>query len=774
MERHWFERKPLPFAGDSGGAVEIYAAPGEAAEVRFAAERIIGLARDEGYRWREIGVVCSDLEAYLPLIESIFPQYKIPVFSDKMDAVSEKPLAGCIGALSDSIRYGYRGADVMRLLRTGLLPFPLEDCDLMENYLRRWNPRGSRFSGTGDWTRPLSGWHNEPTEAESLELERLNALRKHISRGVKALTAGKTARSCAESLRYALEVLMVPEGIERRTSELLDAGEGKLANECGQMWELFIQGAEQCAGILGDEAMDCHEFCELFLLVLSGYSVGSIPASLDRVHVGDQGRFPRVPLPVLIYIGASADRVPARPGSGGLLTAEERAALTEAGCEMPPDPPARVERELYNLYTACTLPSKKLILTYTAAQMVKGDGRADVADKLCDVFGLCPSPVPPPSLPLTPYPISKSRLSGTNSAALYGNTLRISASRMEKFSLCPFAYFCRYGLKAEARPEHGFTPLDVGREIHAILEKCARYAMERGGFECVPREELVFFAETEATAGLEKVLRNAATPRLLAQSRRLVNTAKLLADKLWDEFIQSKFAPLGFEMFVEGAEIALSNLPQGAPSSYQLRGIADRVDGYRKDGTLYLRVVDYKTGGKTFSLDDVYNGISAQLPLYLFLLCNPHAPPSSFPQQTLGAASLCPGGLLYVQTRNLILNPGAKHSGLLLGDAEILEAMDGRLRKGEGVLPVSFNKDGSFSKRSAVASPEELERLKKQVGRLARGTARGIAEGLVDAMPLDLRDAPCERCEYRAACLFDEDADERRPYVTIAKDGDDT
>jgi ATP-dependent helicase/DNAse subunit B len=52
------------------------------------------------------------------------------------------------------------------------------------------------------------------------------------------------------------------------------------------------------------------------------------------------------------------------------------------------------------------------------------------------------------------------------------------------------------------------------------------------------------------------------------------------------------------------------------------------------------------------------------------------------------------------------------------------------------------------------------------VGQLARGTARGIAEGRVDAMPLGLRDTPCERCEYRAACLFDENTDNVRPYIT--------
>jgi ATP-dependent helicase/nuclease subunit B len=745
MERVWFDRRAALFAGDAGGALEAYVASSEAGEARFAAERVLRLARDEGYRWRDIGIVCSALEDYLPLIESIFPLYKIPYFSDKMDDAADKPLSRCINALSDCTRYGFRQDDVMRLLRTGLLPFSLEDCDLMENYLRRWNPRGSRFSGDADWVRPLSGWRKEPSETDIKELKRLNALRRHITNAAKVLSKEK-------KLSTALELLGVPEGLERQAAALLEAGEGKLASECGQMWELFIKAAEQCSAILDGEQVDCHEFCELCLLVMSGYSVGSIPASLDRVNVGDQGRFPRIPFKVIIYIGVSADRVPARPGGGGLLSLEERAALAGAGCEMPPDPPAKIEREFYNLYTACTLPSQKLILTYTGANNTKDDGRAEIIGKLCGIFDLRPLPVPPPSIPIYQMPpVVNCPLSAANVTALYGKSLRVSASRIEKFSLCPFAYFCRYGLKAEGRPEPGFAPPDVGVEIHAILEGCTRYAMERGGFRSVPREELVYFAEVSAKEGIEKLMRfgNAATPRLLAQGVRLAGAAKLLAGKLWDEFTESKFSPVGFEMFAEGKPSLLSGLPQDAPSSYILRGNADRVDGYRKDGAHYLRVVDYKTGGKTFSLADVYNGIGAQLPLYLFLLCGNGG---------------TPGGMLYVQTRELTLNPNAKHSGLLPDDAELLEAMDGRLKSGQGVLPVSFNKDGSFSKKSSVASPEEFERLRKQVERLTYETAHGIAKGCTDVVPLDLRESPCRWCEYRAACLFDEETDQRRPY----------
>jgi ATP-dependent helicase/nuclease subunit B len=747
-------------------SVELYSAAGEAEEVRFAAERIVRLARDEGLRWRDIVVLASDYSAYAPLIESIFPQYGIPFFSDGMD--TPKPLPRCIRAVADCLTYGFRAADVTRLLRTGLLPTPPEDADLMEDYLRRWNPRGNRFSGGRDWTRSPEGY-GEPDERALAELVRLNLLRRQIASGVKMLR-GKTARQCAEGLYAALEALGVPAGMAAREKALSEAGEPKLANEVSQMWELFCRTLEQCVLVLGEAPTTPADFCELCLTVLSGYSVGSIPAALDRVHTGDQGRLARIPVPVVLYLGADSERVPARGGADGLLSGEERAALAGIGCELPPDPPARIGREQYNLFTALALPQKKLIGSYP----LSGGSSADCIERLSRAYSVPVVPVPPPTLPADPAEVSGGPLSGANTAALYGKTLYLSASRLEAFYLCPFSYFVRYGLNARRRPEPGFTPLDVGRELHLILERCARYAKERGGFGHITRQEMLDFAVNEASARLNAMLSD--TPRLLAQGERLAKTAGMLAGRLWEEFTNSRFAPLDFELALTGRETPLPGVPPGAPSSYIPRGIADRIDGWRRDGTLYLRVVDYKTGGKAFSLTDVYHGVGAQMPFYLTLTLENAA-------ERYGAETAEAAGAFYVPSRDVAvrsskpLSPeearleaaaALRHKGLVLDDPGVLEAMDSRLYSADGTLPVSFNRDGSLAKKTLAASPEQMRLLQGHIRKLTRGMARSVAGGTVEARPLGLRDSPCDRCDCRAACQFDSAAGSFRAVTAFS------
>ena len=49
----------------------------------------------------------------------------------------------------------------------------------------------------------------------------------------------------------------------------------------------------------------------------------------------------------------------------------------------------------------------------------------------------------------------------------------------------------------------------------------------------------------------------------------------------------------------------------------ELRGIVDRIDYFEDEDNIYLKVTDYKSGMKTFQLEDICHGLSLQLVVYL-------------------------------------------------------------------------------------------------------------------------------------------------------------
>ena len=187
-----------------------------------------------------------------------------------------------------------------------------------------------------------------------------------------------------------------------------------------------------------------------------------------------------------------------------------------------------------------------------------------------------------------------------------------------------------------------------------------------------------------------------------------------------------------------------------------MRGIVDRLDILRRDGKVYVRVADYKTGSKNFSLEEVLAGHNVQLLLYLFSICASNGSPFYQKLAPFGE-ELVPAGAVYFSARpgeasspvpldEATAREEAKQSisrrGIILRDDDIIRAMDkdvsGRF------IPVTMNKDGSYSKHSSLAT-RLIGALQQAAGRLKSGQAcsRPVRRG---------SRLPCDSCPMRAVC----------------------
>ena len=149
--------------------------------------------------------------------------------------------------------------------------------------------------------------------------------------------------------------------------------------------------------------------------------------------------------------------------------------------------------------------------------------------------------------------------------------------------------------------------------------------------------------------------------------------------------------------------------------SLEVGGKIDRVDGYIKDGRLYLKVVDYKTGSKSFHLSDVLYGLNMQMFLYLLML--EKGASSTLlrqAQQRLGQAadSIEVGGALYVPAKDPFvaaaqgedegkvrerLDKARRRIGIVNGDDGVLDALEHTQEGKFRFLPVARGKTGELS-----------------------------------------------------------------------------
>ena len=803
--------------------IELYAMNDIVSECELAAARVLDmLRRDKTLRCRDIAVTAGDFKKYEAICESVFRLYGLPVYISGKTDIMQRSVVTLVTEALEIVTGSWLYRNVFRYLKTNLTGIERHHIDLLENYCVTWNIRGeTAWTGDEPWTMNPGGYITDRTEEDVRLLRLINEIRRSVSAPLKRLRengrSAKNARQQVMALYSFIEEIKLAERLSAVSQQLLQKGELQLADEYRQLWDILIEALEQCEEILGDTPMDQEEFKELLELVLSQYDVGTIPVAIDVISMGALESVREKNLKCLIVLGATDDALPGITGSGGVFTTEERRVLNELGLELKDGDDEEICRQLYNVYAALTKPTGKLIVTYP---QTSGDSRSRpsfVVERLARIFDI--KPIYEPELneefrAVAPGPACQLALSGGDNAvtraagiamgrlkewsgkledvrqitkaprgslssrsvkSLFGETFNISATRIEKYNSCHFSYFMQYGLKARQRKKAGFEAPEMGTLVHYVLENFTREAEKLGGFKACDTDKCRQLAGKFMDQYAKQLLGDAKkSKRFMFLFTRLRQTVERIVIDVAEELAHSEFKPLDFELsFARDGDLPPAVL-QNENMHIEISGFVDRVDGWIKGDRLYLRVCDYKTGKKEFSLSDIWYGMGLQMLIYLFVL-------ERHGRERYGF-EIVPAGVLYAPARDIILQlprntdmetieklraRQLRRSGLILDDPDVIGAME---EGDEPVrIPVKF-KNGRPS--GSLASAEQLGRLGKYIEALLIKLGDEMKKGSIDANPFVSGGIllSCQYCEFKDACQFDEKKDTPRRFVNLSSD----
>ena len=799
-----------PYDGDAP-QIRLLQADNPFSEVEQTAAAIRRLLAEGKCRCRDVTVAARNMETYESIIETVFERYDLPAYLSRRSDILEKPVLSLLTGVLAAIGGGYEYDDMFRWLKTGLSGLTPEECDLLENYVLKWEVHGGMWLRDVDWAENPDGYGAPWTAAREARLRQVNALRRRVRaplfRLAEGLKTGETAAAKVDALYGFMEELSLQDALERQLRSQAEAGRLQEAEETAQLWEILCGVLDQFVEIVGEEPMELEEFTRLFRQVLTQYSVGTIPVALDQVQVSGVARNDRHTAQYLFLLGANDHVLPTPGEGGGILNADDRDELARRGIELAPTGMDQLAIELQNLYAALAQPTEGLTVSWPMADVSGAELRpAFVVDRLLALFPTLRVLREPASRPYrlaAPLPALESavpggalwayfsrepkfhaRLSAQAAAAamtrgslspkavraLYGDRVSMTASRLERIRSCHFAYFMEYGLKAQPRTPAAFDAPQIGTFLHYLLERVTRDVLSLGGFAQVGEETLHALVRTYIDEYVQRELRNFQNrnARFRYLFARLRNLAYAVVDQAAEELRHSDFVPLAFELsFGDGPGKDLPSVVISEPDGeLRVGGKVDRVDGWLKDGKLFLRVVDYKSGKKSFDLSAVRMGLDIQMLLYLFTL------------QKTGAAhfgeAIEPAGVLYLPARDDILSaerniPPEKlqserekqlrRSGLLLAEPQVLQAMEHEALTEPRYLPLRVNKSGNLS--GSLASAVQLGKLAQYVERLLHDIAREIRQGNIDADPCchTEEDRHCRYCDWASACHFQDGRD---------------
>ena len=773
--------------------VKLHLAKNPRKEAYAVAEQVRRMMREDRYRLRDIGVIVSDMDVYADHLKQAFIKYDIPFFMDHKRSILLNSFVEYIRSVLHMAEQSFSYESVFRFLRTNLAGFTYEEIDELENYVIGLGIKGYKH-WQEKWTRKLRGMAQE-------DLDKMNHYRRQLVEKVDGLIyVLRQRRKTVADITRAIYEFMVQENLQVRLAEqeeLFKAkGELALAREYAQIYRIVIELFDKFVELLGDEQVSLSEYCKLLDAGLEEARVGVIPPEVDQVVIGDMQRTRLKDIKALLFAGANDVYLPGALLRTGLLSELDREKFAREKLTLSAGGKEKAYVQKFYLYLNLTKPSEKLDIYYSKVSAdgksvrpsyliqelqklfpklkVRDEERYLKEQELTENIGFdrmirefvqkrhetdgawCELYNWYKKNPKWQEKVERFLEAGyyrkpldalTEEAAkrLYGEEFEASITRMERFAVCAFSHFLTYGLGLREREEYDFQAADLGNVCHRALERFS-YKVEReaGDWLKLTEEKRKQYVEES----VEEAIADYGNSILYSSSRNaylIVRMKRMLEKTVWA--LTKQLAAGDFK-----------------PSAYELRfanGKIDRVDTCEDGDCVYVKVIDYKTGSKSFDVTALYHGLQLQLMVYMDAALQ-------LEQKKHPEKEILPAGVFYYRIQDPLIDrpkegeeqesilKELKPDGMISLEKEVLEHLDHCMVGESSVIPVKYNKNGSLSKSSKAASAQDFYLMMKYAVNKVEEIRQKILSGDVKVNPYRRgTETSCDYCSYRQICGFD-------------------
>lgn len=337
---------------------QLYQAANPYEEVVGVAKTIQRLIRQKKYRYQDFTVYVRDTAQYQELLPRVFALNEIPYNLALSRTMKDHPFVEFLQSLFAILQRNYRTHDVLRLLKTELLPLTIKEelpfheltfrqqVDIFENILLKNGFTGRDFT-QGPWEllslpqADSAGLLADPRYQKEQDLADFsNGLREALAGQLQPLQqALKKARNGREQALALLDFLVtsgVKNQLQQFRKEALDAGDLSLAKVHQQTWQAFCQLLEDYVTIYGEADVSLSSFQENMAVGLETITYEQIPQTLDQVQIEIFENVLPNANKVIFGLGLSEDNLPQKILNKTLLTDEERQTINQELQEASP------------------------------------------------------------------------------------------------------------------------------------------------------------------------------------------------------------------------------------------------------------------------------------------------------------------------------------------------------------------------------------------------------------------------------------------------------
>lgn len=769
------------------------------------------LYSDQSLRFSDIAVIANNIEDYADVLEAALERYEIPYFLSLEKSVMHTAIMIFFSTFLNLLtRRNYSSELIFRYMKCGLLDVSLTEVSLLENYCYKWGIDGAT------WTQKFS--------APDKDLELLELVREKIITPLEKIRRKLVKKISAKDFSALVYNHLVACGAQKQLAgmigDLITENKDYTASELKRLWACLIDILDSISDTLGDQEYHASELKSIINSLISRIKYSVPPQTLDSVTIAS-ARTARLNAPKIVFVmGANDGDFPNIVNLHGIFSETDKEKLFENGIEISRRLPELIASERLIVYKSLSAASEKLYISYSLSDL-SGQMKfpAPVIDSIMKLFDDKSIRISEDQLTSDYYAVTmksayykymqdiklkdeailsiemllqndieyRRRLSyAANTIREFGTyrvstslveklkkfePMRISPSSFEMYNRCHFQYFCQECLKLIQREKIDLDVRYAGNIIHNCFYNIIS-SRDKNAFISMSYSEL----EKEISQAADKYLKEnmggdfSKTPRFELGFKKLSERLTRVFVHTQQELMASSFLPHSFEINLRDKNVNMPLiLPFADDKTLSFGGIIDRADVCDVDGEKYVRIVDYKSGKKKIDKYTLSSGINMQMLLYLFAITQDKGlfsgyKPAGVLYSPVTISSLEAENVREKSENTAVINSSLKMSGLVLGEKELLEAMEHDVQG--KFIPAKLTKQNEIDKRSSCISEEALLELEGYTYKKLQNMAESVYSGNADASPLVFSetDNPCLYCNFSNMCGIIPGSNRRNPY----------
>lgn len=649
---------------NGGGRVRLAELSGIDDRVGYIFNEIISLTRNQGYRYRDIRIVCCN-EDIMTRMRSTAEIYGLDIFIDRKIALGGTVVPYMMQILLELPRAGYTLELIMKAMRSGMLRIPPYIADSFENfcYARNITDAGRLFDESA-YVDPEGDEH-----------------RKKLKTWIFEGTVPGYKEGFVDSGRFFFDYVVTRTLVPLRQACDAINSEKTLSGKAGRSIEFFngmrgfieplrdefiargddaaavalVRGYDELISLLmcsTHEMNDCEisqkDFLSMIRTDMRNRTEGTIPLKVDSIEITTPEHAFVTPCRVLFIVGAQKDNFPYMRMREGLLSGIELKNLSNAAdsIELPDKAQNKMREEFV---TACLLLGGASDAIYMIHEYGKPKSRVfeyleSFAEPEYHIVNSFKNPVAGeavkfrhnPENAKIPSEVMDRLLTTKKEDGTKGKVIYTSVSSIESFRSCAFQYMIQRQLRAAPREDNTRIQANsFGSLIHGMFEAAYRTLRDESSKDPEKFRQMatgLLENEDKYNEFADKCLKKAVSERALfgsvdeegnpkdkvfemntyAKLRRMFT--KMFRGVLGDS-VATGFVPEGIEERIGAGELSLNIPYEGVDLKFS--GFIDRYD-IRTDeaGNIHLRTIDYKSFDKNVDSASLLNGTQIQLPAY--------------------------------------------------------------------------------------------------------------------------------------------------------------